>query len=244
MKNICTIISLFFTLLLVQNANAENWLNQSKIKSRSVEAYSLKSDCERISGEACFDLGDLPSSVYSEVDIEVDDTSKPNYSKSEIEICLSIEDCDSKHAVKTCLDPLEYSIKNYDLLQVYCSKFLSYSKKLAKSIALDSIKLSVYQSEQATKATLQAKEAAISYAQKLMACGNKVLAYMLVRNQPKLLTTMQVDQLVQTYAPIKGLLETGSLVTAKEKIQAVVADGVVVTEADKVALIAEIDLCK
>lgn len=226
------------------SAHAENWLNHSKIKSGSIEAFSLKSDCERVSNETCYDLGSYPSSIYSEVDIEVDDTLKPIYSKNEIESCLSIEDCDSKHALKTCLDPLESSIKNYDLLQVYCSKFLSYDKKLIKSIALDAVKLSTYQAEQTTKAALQAKESAIAYAQKLMACGNKVVAYMLVRNQPKALTTSQVDTLVQTYAPIKSLLETGSLTTAKEKIAAVVADGVVVTESDKTALIAEIDLCK
>lgn len=236
---------LILSFLLLSNiCFAENWLNHSKILTASKEAYSLKADCERISNEKCFDLGDYPSSIYSEIDLEVDDTLKPNYSKNEIESCVSIEDCNSKHAVKTCLDPLEYSIKNYDLLQVYCSKFLSYDKKLIKSIALDAVKLSAYQAEQTTKATLQAKEAAISYAQKLMACGNKVVAYMLVRNQPKALTTAQVDTLVQTYAPIKSLLETGSLTTAKEKIAAVVADGVVVTEADKTALIAEIDLCK
>jgi len=236
---------LILTLILFSTQlKAENWLNQSKIKSGSQEAYSLQKDCERISNEPCFDLGVYPSSIYSEVDIEVDDTLKPIHSKNEVESCLSIEDCDSKHALKTCLDPLESSIKNYDLLQVYCSKFLSYDKKLIKSIALDAVKLSAYQAEQTTKAALQVKESAIAYAQKLMACGNKVLAYMLVRNQPKLLTTTQVDQLVQTYAPIKGLLETGSLNTAKEKIAAVVADGVVVTESDKAALISEIDLCK
>lgn len=235
---------ILITILFSNLAFAENWLNHSKILSASKEAYSLKADCEKNSQEKCFDLGEYPSSIYSEIDIEVDDETKPNYSKSEIESCVSIEDCDLKHASKVCSDSLEYSIKNYDLLQVYCSKFLSYDKKLIKSIALDAVKLSAYQVEQTTKATLQAKEAAISYAQKLMACGNKVVAYMLVRNQPKALTTTQVDQLVQTYAPIKSLLETGSLNTAKEKIAAVVADGVVVTESDKAALISEIDLCK
>lgn len=231
-------------LLFTQIAHAENWLNSSKILSGSIEAYSLKSDCERISGEKCFDLGEYPSSVYSEIDLEVDDNLKPNYSKNEVQACADSAACDLIHSTKVCSDVQESSIKNYDLLEVYCSKFLSYDKKLIKSIALDASKLSAYQAELATKATLQAKESAIAYAQKLMACGNKVVAYMLVRNQPKALTTSQVDSLVQTYAPIKGLLETGSLTTAKEKILAVVADGVVVTEADKAALIAEIDLCK
>jgi hypothetical protein len=240
MKKILFIIS----YLVLNVCYAENWLNHSKILQASKEAYSLKQDCERISGEKCFDLGEYPSSVYSEIDLEVDDTSKPNYSKNEVQACADSAACDLIHSTKVCSDVQEYSIKNYDLLQVYCSKFLSYDKKLIKSIALDAVKLSAYQAELATKATLQTKEAAISYAQKLMACGNKVVAYMLVRNQPKALTTSQVDSLVQTYAPIKGLLETGSLTTAKEKIAAVVADGVVVTEADKAALIAEIDLCK
>lgn len=240
MKKYLFLILSFFTL----TASAENWLNHSKIKSGSIEAFSLKSDCERISQEKCFDLGDYPSSVYSEIDVEVDDNLKPNYSKNEVQACANEAACDLIHASKTCIDPLESSIKNYQLLEVYCSKFLSFDKKLIKSIALDPVKLSAYQAEQTTKATLQAKEAAIAYAQKLMACGNKVVAYMLVRNQPKALATSQVDTLVQTYAPIKGLLETGSLTTAKEKIAAVVADGVVVTEADKAALIAEIDLCK
>lgn len=240
MKTYLFLILYFFSI----TAYSENWLNRSKILNHSIEAHSLKSDCERISGEECFDMGDLPSSVYSEVDIEVDDETKPNYSKNEIESCASLLDCDSKHAIKTCSDPQESSIKNYDLLQVYCSKFLSYDKKLIKSIALDAIKLTAYQAEQVTKAALQAKEDAISVAQKLMKCGNKVMALMLVRNQPKALTTAQVDTLVQTYAPIKALLETGSLLTAKEKIAQVVTDGVIITEADKAALISEIDLCK
>lgn len=235
---------ILITLLFSNLCFAENWLNHSKILQASKEAYSLEKDCERISNEKCFDLGEYPSSVYSEIDLEVDDETKSNYSKSEVQACADSAACDLIHSTKVCLDAQEYSIKNYELLQVYCSKFLSFDKKLIKSIALDASKLSAYQAELATKATLQAKEAAIAYAQKLMACGNKVVAYMLVRNQPKALTTSQVDSLVQTYAPIKGLLETGSLTTAKEKILAVVADGVVVTEADKAALIAEIDLCK
>lgn len=240
MKKILFIIS----YLVLNVCYAENWLNHSKILSASKEAHSLKSECERISQEKCYDLGDYPSSIYSEIDVEEDDYSKPNYSKSEIQACADAAACDLIHASKTCADPQESSIKNYDLLQVYCSKFLSYDKKLVKSIALDSVKLAAYQADLSAKAILKQKEDAIAYAQKVMACGQRVIAYMLVRNQPKVLTTSQVDQMVQTYAPIKSLLETGSLNTAKEKIALVAADGVVVTEADKAALISEIDSCK
>lgn len=240
MKNF--IILLF--LLCSLNVKAENWLNHSKILQASKEAHSLKADCERISNEKCYDLGNYPSSIFSEIDVEEDDYTKPNYSKSEIQSCASIEECDLIHASKTCADAEESSIKNYDLLQVYCSKFLSYDKKLVKSIALGSVKLAAYNADLAAKAIVAQKEAAIAYAQKVMACGQRVIAYMLVRNQPKVLTTAQVDQMVQTYAPIKSLLETGSLNTAKEKIALVSADGTIVTEADKEALISEIDSCK
>jgi hypothetical protein len=240
MKKLILILAIFS----VQVLHAENWLNQSKIKSGSKEAYSLKAECERISNEQCYDLGVNPSSIYSEIDQEVDDRSKPVYSKSEVQTCSSNSNCDSIFTAKTCTNNLETKIKNYLLKEVYCSRFLSFEKKTIKVMAVDSAKALEYEEQKTLKATLQAKEAAISYAQKLMACGNKVVAYMLVRNQPKALTTAQVDTMVQTFAPIKSLLETGSLTTAKEKIALVVADGVVVTEADKTALIAEIDLCK
>lgn len=233
------LIMLVFTTTL----HAENWLNHSKIKSGSIEAYSLKSECERISQEECFDLGEYPSSVYSEIDVEVDDTSKPIYSKNEVQSCQSSEECEAIHVSKVCSNG-ESSIKNLELMQVYCSKFLSYDKKTIKSIGLDQTKLAAYNLELQNKASIQAKESAIAYAQKLMACGQRVIAYMLVRNQPKQLSTAQVDLLVQTYAPIKSLLETGSLTTAAEKIEAVIADGVVITESDKTALINEINSCK
>lgn len=225
------------------NAHAENWLNLSKIKSGSIEAYSIKSACEKVSNETCYDLGAYPSSVYSEIDIEVDDSTKPVYSKNDVQSCQSDEQCNSFHVSKVCSNG-ESSILNLELMQVYCSKFLSYGQKTIKSIGLDQVKLAAYNLELQSKAAAAAKEAAIGYAQKLMACGQRVIAYMLVRNQPKQLSTSQIDLLVQTYGPIKSLLETGSLTTAAEKIQAVSVDGVVITEADKTALVNEINSCK
>lgn len=131
-------------LFLSTSASAENWLNHSKIKSGSVEAYSLKSDCERISGEKCFDLGDNPSTVFIEFDKEIDDLSKPLYSKSEIQSCASIGECDQIHSSKICSNELESSIKNYELLEVYCSRFLSYEKKPSKTIKLDEEKVKTH----------------------------------------------------------------------------------------------------
>lgn len=235
---------LIFTLILFSNlVHAENWLNHSKIKSGSVEAYSLKSDCERISGEECFDLGDNPSSVFSEVDVEVDDTSKPLYSKSEIQSCASIGECDQIHSSKTCSNELESSIKNYELLEVYCSRFLGYEKKLEKTIQLDSQKLSTWQSQEANKATERAREMAIQTALKRIECGKRVIGLLVVRNASKTLTTAQIGQINTVYAPIKGLIDTGSLVTAKEQMQAITPDELLITTEDKNDLIQEITKC-
>lgn len=238
MKHIILSLILFSNLV-----HAENWLNHSKIKSGSVEAYSLKSDCERISGEECFDLGDNPSSVFSEVDVEVDDTSKPLYSKSEIQSCASIGECDQIHSSKTCSNELETSIKNYELLEVYCSRFLGYEKKLEKTIQLDSQKLSAWQSQEANKATERAREMAIQTALKRIECGKRVIGLLVVRNASKTLTTAQIGQINTVYAPIKGLIDTGSLVTAKEQMQAITPDGLLITTEDKNDLIQEITKC-
>lgn len=230
---------LFFTDLTY----AENWLNHSKIKSGSIEAYSLKADCERVSGETCFNVGDYPTSVYSEMDEEIDDTAKPIYSKSETESCLSESNCDLVFSTKTCSDLTESPIKNYDLLQVYCSKWIGYEKKLQKTIALDSQKLTTWQSQKAIEASERAREVAIQTALKRIECGKRVIGLLVVRNASKTLTTAQIGQINTVYAPIKGLIDTGSLVTAKEQMQAITPDGLLITTEDKNDLIQEITKC-
>ena len=236
-------ILLFISYLALTNCYAENWLNHSKILNASKEAYSLKSDCERISGEKCFDLGNNPSSVFSEIDVEVDDTLKPNYSKSETESCLSFDDCDSKFAVKSCLDNQESPIKNYDLLQVYCSKFTGYDKKLEKSIGLDSVKVSALNAQKAIDAQAATKEAGIQFALKRIECGKRVIGLLVLRNSTKTLTTANVAQINTVYAPIKGLIDTGSLITAKEQMNLIVPDGTLITQEDKDELVQEITKC-
>lgn len=235
---------LIFTLILFSNlVHAENWLNHSKIKSGSVEAYSLKSDCERISGEECFDLGDNPSSVFSEVDVEVDDYSKPNYLKADTQSCLDEPDCSAKFLALVCTQNDYDKIKNLDLLQVYCVKLAGYEKKYEKTIQLDSQKLTTWQSQKAIEATERAREMAIQASIKRIECGKRIIGIIIYRNSLKSLTTAQVGQLNTSYAPIIGLISTGSLITAREAIQAHVPDGTVITEQDKTEALAEADKC-
>lgn len=230
-------------LIFTTTLHAENWLNHTKVKSGSIEAYSLKADCERVSQEKCFDLGEYPSTVFSEVDESVEDYSKPVYSKSEVQACATNAICDSTFAVKVCTDVTESPIKNYDLKQVYCSKFLSYEQKLQKTIALDAVKLAAYQAAKVLEASAALKEAGIQGALKRIECGKRVIGLLVLRNSSKVLTTANIAQINTVYAPIKSLIETGSLVTAKEYMLAITPDGVLITEADKSDLVAEINKC-
>jgi hypothetical protein len=112
---------------------------------------------------------------------------------------------------------------------------------IGKKIINSGPKRDIYLAIKAAEAQLQA---AMEQARKSQACGKDTMAYLLVRNAQKQLSTSQVKQLVETYSTIKSLLESGSLTTAKEEISAVTADGVIVTEADKVALNTFIDGCR
>jgi hypothetical protein len=71
--------------------------------------------------------------------------------------------------------------------------------------------------------------------------GTLVKAEFSYRNLSKNLTLAQKKQLVVENASTIALLDSGSLSTAKAEIEATVADGILITEYDKAALIAKID---
>lgn len=73
--------------------------------------------------------------------------------------------------------------------------------------------------------------------------GKRIIAYFRVRNEQKNLSKTQRKQLLGSpnIKSIMDALGAGSLDIAKDLIQAYAADGVLVTEADKQALLNEID---
>lgn len=155
----------------------------------------------------------------------------------QVQSCVDQADCDSKFVVLSCSEGV--AIKNYEELSVYCA--VNIMKIEGKKLVESASKKAAYQAAQAQKAALAAADA---LAAKAMECGKSVQRLLLIRNASKNLSTTQVKAMVSTYSPVKALLDTGSLNSAKEEIQAVVADGVLVTEADKVALVAHLDACK
>jgi hypothetical protein len=229
MKNIISILSLILSFQI----SAENWISKEMLNSN--QAFQLKSDCLKKYSD-CFDIGDLPHSVYSLKDIEVDDENSPKYSKTNPESCT--DDCIEKLSNKVCEND-EYPIRTES--EVYCSKLIGFNKKTVQKIELDQAKKSDYDSAQLLKAENELKEKEIQDSIKQIENGKRVIAIMSMINRKKNLTTEQVAQFSQAYSSVKGLLETGSLLTAKALIQSITPDGILTTQEDKDTLVNEIN---
>lgn len=210
--------------IIATPAFAGNWMPKSKILAESKQAFELEDTCKRVSGEECFDVGSNPSKIYSEI-----------YLKAGTESCADEADCQAKLEAKSC-DANWSAIKNLDLLEVYCTK---------ATMAVDEAKEDAYQAEQAAAAVAASQAAGIAAVNKIGKCAEGVIDLMVLRNSQKspALTTAQVKQFVSTFAPIQNLLLARSLVSAKEEVQAIEPDGVLVTASDKAAVIAAIDVC-
>lgn len=199
----------------------------SKIESKSVQAYELESECKK-SGEQCIEIGSEPELVTAGYASLTNDWGP----ESEVEICDGQMLCQTALEQKNC-GQLQKFI-DADFTRVYCVELLG--KILVKDV-------SGYASYKTGKAQLAALQAGKSQVKVLRECLAGVIDLLVLRNAQKGLSTEQVNQMVQTYQPIMSLLQAVSGLTAKLKISEVVADGVMVTEADKVALTQEIDKC-
>lgn len=79
---------------------------------------------------------------------------------------------------------------------------------------------------------------------KKVSCGEATINFISKNNIKKQLTVEQRRTMVQTYSIIFDLLKAGSLDIAKIDIQAIVADGTIVTEQDKTDVLAFIVSCE
>lgn len=231
------IIALLFSL----TAQASNFIPVSSIVNNTQAGYSLLADCQKASAldEVCVDISNNPIKTYETYTYLADDETKPNYSKSSIEICNDIEDCKLKIQSKVCTAP-EYPVFTAEL-ELYCTKIISYDQKTMKSIRQSQTLLDSYNAAKVISDADALQESKIQEKIKLIDAGKRVIALFNLRNETKNLTGEQIGQLVTTFNSIKGLLETGSLKTARYAISQVAADGVVITEGDKTALVAELN---
>ena len=192
-----------------------------------------------VAGKECKDLPEEQCVCFDGLDVisaELIDNMVIDFIRKENAVsCLDEADCLAKEAEQVCT--LGRVIRTES--EVYCA--IEVLKADGKKLVVSEEKKAAREAAEEIKA---AQDAALASALKAMDCGKSAQAAMLVRNAAKNLTTAQVKQIVAAYAPIKGLLDTGSLQSAIEEIQAIQADGVLVTEADKEAIIAHINQCR
>lgn len=231
----------YLILFLITFTASANYVKQAELSTDSISKVWVKqSDC----GQGCISIPfGYNKNFHKMIDEEIDDVTSPINSKNDIEACADQAACETALALKVCTDSNETAYIDALFTELYCSKVTGYNQKLSgrKIVVEDAALKTSFESQ---KTQDQAKEAAIQMAQKAMKCGQRVIAAMLIRNQPKGLTKPQVRNLVKTYSDIKDLLETGSLDSAREDIAAVVVNAPIVTQADKDALVAELDACK
>lgn len=219
---------IFLFLILFSFNSFAGYVAGSKINVCDRTDYIDTVLCQESEGEACYkvpeDSGEC--GIFKLKDIY-------GTTKFDEESCSGKTVCELLLTEKVC-GVGRWPLIDAEYTEVYCVEVVG------KEMVID---VAVKTQKDAQKAQAKALEDAIQIAQNLRQCGERVVALMLVRNQPKNLTTAQVKSLVATYSPIKELLESGSLVSAKEEINAVAADGLLVTNGDKAALTAEINKC-
>lgn len=103
------------------------------------------------------------------------------------------------------------------------------------------LNFSIEQKDISAELAEQALEQAIA---KKIACGEATIKFIAKNNVKKQLTIEQRRTMVQTYSGILDLLKSGSVDIAKADIQAVNADGTIVTEQDKTGIVEFITACE
>ena len=91
--------------------------------------------------------------TYSELDTSVEDLDSPKFSKNEIETCIDQADCETKNAIKSCIDVEENVLMAQNYSDIYCSKQIGYNQMTVKMIREDPVKKSVWDAAKASKAT-------------------------------------------------------------------------------------------
>lgn len=233
---------LFFILIVFSFNSFAGYMLKSKIGdcTKPITVYLKAKKCP---GD-CIKIPDQYNCATGKIDDEmIDNTDSPIWgTRSLIETCSGEQDCKDKVLAKECIDG-RTAYYNAEYSEVWCNKITGYNKKASgrKIVVEDATKKAQYETQ---KAQEKADKMAMAAASKALECGKKVISRMLIQNKPKDLSKAQVRNLVKTYKDIKNLLDTGSLESAREDILAVAINEPVVTQADKDALIAELDACK
>lgn len=89
--------------------------------------------------------------------------------------------------------------------------------------------------------SLKTAESDIALRMKRIQFGQRLVAIMSIRNDAKNLNGAQIVQLVQDFGSINQAWLNGSIATSRALVAAITPDGTILTNADKTAILAEID---
>jgi len=213
-------------------------------KSGAKTVYRNLAKCQQVEGSVCYDITKKDLRFHVVQAGEVDDLTKPilktNYN---VTACDDVPSCQASALAKTCGQGDYAAWKENSFLpgySVYCTGIEGYEKKLATDLVLDAALQAQVMAEDGSKQLL---DSAINQVKKAMHCGKQIQAIMAIRNIQKGLLPAQVKSFMETYATVKSLLDSGALVTAKAEIEAMTPDGTITTQADKTAIIAELNKC-
>lgn len=245
---------LFLFLPLVVQAN---YIKKTDVGlCGGVTVYSSSNKC----GADCFKIPkDYNCNYHREKVLLEPDYDNASWTKNQVEECVAVadepvttevdesrtieENCQDRVEALVCLDEDEGAIYRLDTTppEAYCSKHVIPMADLGATSVQEDAALKT--AHEAAETAVKTYKAGIAEALRLQKCGARAKGLMLVRNAPKGLTNGQKKQLVRDFADAISLLDAGSLDSAKVEIAAATVNAVT-TQADKDALIAEIDNCK
>jgi len=221
---------------------AGNWFPIGKNGAKTI--YTQNPKCEMVEGQKCFDITNKDPRFHETQTSMVDDPSKPIMKAPYNSInCDSSNDCNAKilDGSITCIasDNPSY-VKNPVLpgFTMSCTGIAGY-EQMQQTILVENAALKT--SVQAADATKATQESAMAVRMKRIGFGVQMIAFIGIRNDEKSLSEAQSVTFLTTFAPIMQLLQAGALDTAKVQIEGITPDGVLTTQADKDAILAEIN---
>jgi hypothetical protein len=225
-------IILSIVILALSYSAAAGYVAGSKINDCNRVDYSSPSFCVQAEGEECYPVPESSGQcgVY-----KLQDT----YGGPKIDVtdCSGQEACQAALAEKVCKeDHVAFINDNYS--EVYCIAITG------KEMVIDS---SLKSSKDAEKSLHDEEEAKIQAVLKLMECGKRGIAKISTLNDGRGLNLADRSVLAKAqlaaYEPIKNLLDVGAVAVAIATIQATEADGEIIRESDKQAVINTLQAC-
>lgn len=239
MKFFETILTIIFIFGFCK-AHAENWFPVGKQNAKTI--WVKKDRCEQVEGQACYDITGKDLRFHEPITQMVDDQSKPIMKPP-----YNATNCDSDADCELKRNALECSMGDYPTQEkneilpgwtLACTGITGYQQKEETVLVENADLKAQVQFQDQAKNTLESQ---IQARTKRIGFGTRIVALMGVRNDAKNLTAEQSAGFLSTYGPIMQMLQAGALDTAKAQIEAITPDGTITTQADKDAILSEIN---